>query len=637
MIIIVTGVSGSGKTTLGSQLAKKLRLPFFDADDFHPTANVEKMTQGIPLTDHDRQPWLEHLAERIQHWESEGGGILACSALREQYRQMLQVVPTIIWLHLKGQKELITERLSLRIGHYMNPGLLDSQLDTWEEPGYGIHIDISKSPDEMVNEILKMEDIVNNKSHFGVIGMGVMGKSLALNLADKGIPTAVYNRHVEGKEEKIATTFAAENSDFPLLKGFDGLEEFVSSLEKPKKILLMIPAGNAIDSQIAQLLPILEHGDIIVDGGNSFFEDSKRRYEELNSKGFHFIPMGVSGGEEGARKGPSLMPSGNQESYELVAPYLKKIAAKDKNGAPCVSFIGKSGAGHFIKMVHNSIEYGEMQTLAETVHLMKYGLKLSYPEISRTLKSWVTEGLKSYLLEITADILLAKEGKNFLLDQVLDKAGQKGTGSWSLTTALKYNVAYSPLSEAVTARMLSGNKDEREELATFFAHRFGDFGEDKVILIEKIKNAYALTRIINHEVGFELMSQVSKTENWNLNMSEISRIWTNGCIIRSTLMENLVALYKENSSLLKANSMRTKIKELRHDLSYIVGLGIQHNFALPVMSAAINYFYGRITADSPANLIQAQRDYFGAHTYQRGDDPNGSFHHSDWKGSIGKG
>jgi 6-phosphogluconate dehydrogenase len=637
MIIIVTGVSGSGKTTLGSQLAKKLRLPFFDADDFHPTANVEKMTQGIPLTDHDRQPWLEHLAERIQQWESEGGGILACSALREQYRQILQVVPTIIWLHLKGQKELITERLSLRKGHYMNPGLLDSQLETWEEPGYGIHIDISKSPEEMVENILKMEEIVNNQSHFGVIGMGVMGKSLALNLAENGIPTAVYNRHVDLLEEKIASTFVADNSDFPLLKGFDQLEEFIASLEKPKKILLMIPAGAAIDMQIAQLLPMLAPGDIIIDGGNSFFEDSKRRYEELNAKGFHFIPMGVSGGEEGARKGPSLMPSGNQEAYNMVSPYLKKIAAKDKNGAPCVSFIGKSGAGHFIKMVHNSIEYGEMQTLAETVHLMKYGLKLSYPEISRILKSWTNEGLKSYLLEITADILLAKEGKNFLLDQVLDKAGQKGTGSWSLNTALKYNVAYSPLSEAVTARMLSGNKDEREELATFFTHRFGAFGEDKVILIEKIKNAYALTRIINHEVGFELMNQVSETEKWNLNMSEISRIWTNGCIIRSTLMENLVALYKENSSLLKAKSMRTKIKELRHDLSYIVGLGLQHNFALPVMSAAINYFYGRITADSPANLIQAQRDYFGAHTYQRKDDPNGPFHHSDWKGSIGKG
>ena len=637
MIIIVTGVSGSGKTTLGTQLSKKLRLPFFDADDFHPKANVEKMTQGIPLTDHDRQPWLEHLADNIKVWESSGGGILACSALREHYRQILQVVPNIVWLHLIGNKDILTERLSLRKGHYMNPGLLDSQLETWEEAEYGHRIDISKTPEEMVAEILKIEEIKMPSLHFGVIGMGVMGKSLALNLADNGIPTAVYNRHVEGKEEKIASTFAAENSDLPLLKGFDGLEEFISSLEKPKKILLMIPAGNAIDMQIAQLLPMLEPGDIIIAGGNSFFADSQRRFAELDAKGFHFIPMGVSGGEEGARKGPSLMPSGNQEAYDLVSPYLKKIAAKDNNGAPCVSFIGNSGAGHFIKMVHNSIEYGEMQTLAETVHLMKYGLKLSYPEISRTLKSWTNEGLKSYLLEITADILLAKEGKNFLLDQVLDKAGQKGTGSWSLTTALKYNVAYSPLSEAVTARMLSGNKDEREELATFFGHRFGAFGEDKVILIEKIKNAYALTRIINHEVGFDLMNQVSLTENWNLNMSEISRIWTNGCIIRSTLMENMVALYKENSSLLKAKQMKTKIKELRYDLSYIVGLGLQHNYALPTMSAAINYYYGRITSDSSANLIQAQRDYFGAHTYQRKDDPNGPFHHSDWKGSIPKG
>jgi len=637
MIIIVTGVSGSGKTTLGSQLAKKLRLPFFDADDFHPTANVEKMTQGIPLTDHDRQPWLLHLADKIQEWESEGGGILACSALREHYRQILQVVPSIVWLHLIGTKDLLTERLSLRKGHYMNPGLLDSQLETWEEPGYGHRIDISKSPEEMVQDILKIEEVNKPSLHFGVIGMGVMGKSLALNLADNGIPTAVYNRHVTGKEEKIASSFVAENSDFPLLKGFDDLDEFVKSLEKPKKILLMIPAGAAIDMQIAQLLPILESGDIIIDGGNSFFEDSKRRFEELDAKGFHFIPMGVSGGEEGARKGPSLMPSGNQESYDFVSPYLNKIAAKDKSGAPCVSFIGKSGAGHFIKMVHNSIEYGEMQALAETVHLMKYGLKLSYPEISGILRSWANEGLKSFLLEITASILLAKEGKDFLLDQVLDKAGQKGTGSWSLTTALKYNVPYSPLSEAVTARMLSGDKSDREALALYFGHRFGAFGEDKVILIEKIKNAYAFSRLINHEVGFDLMEQVSQAENWNLNKSEIARIWTNGCIIRSTLMETMVTMYQENSSLLTARQLKTKIKEMRHDLSYIVGLGLQHNYALPVMSAAINYFYGRITADSSANLIQAQRDFFGAHTYQRRDDPEGPFHHSDWKGSIPKG
>lgn len=631
MIIIITGVSGSGKTTLGSLLSKKLRLPFFDADDFHPPANIQKMSMGIPLTDQDRIPWLEHLADSMLQWESSGGGILACSALRENYRETLQVVPKITWLHLKGSKELLHERMNNREGHYMKPGLLDSQLETWEEPEYGMHLDVSKTPETLLEEVMKLDDIEAPDSHFGVIGMGVMGKSLALNLAENGVPTAVYNRHVPGKEEKIASTFAATNQEFPLLRGFDDLETFVGSLAKPRKILLMIPAGAAIDQQIQQLEPMLEKGDIIIDGGNSFFEDSTRRFRALCEKELHYIPMGVSGGEEGARKGPSMMPGGNKEGYDFIAPYLKKIAAKDALGKACVSFIGPDGSGHFIKMVHNSIEYAEMQVLAETVHLMKYGLKLSYTEISKILKAWGTEGLKSYLLDITVEILTVKEGKNFLLDMILDKAEQKGTGGWSLTTALKYHVAYSPLSEAVTARLLSSQKEDREELAALYNHRFGAFAEDKVILLEKLKNAYTLTRIINHEVGFNLMHQVSEQENWKLDFSEISRIWTNGCIIRSSLMESMTGLFKENSSLLKTKAIKTKVKELRFDLAYIIGLGLQHAYALPVMSGAANYLLGRITTDSSANLIQAQRDFFGAHTFQRKEDPTGAYYHSDWK------
>lgn len=634
MIIIVTGVSGSGKTTLGSLLAKKLHLPFYDADDFHPTANIEKMTHGIPLTDHDRWPWLDHLSENIQKWESSGGGILACSALREIYRERLQTVPDIVWLHLKGMKEVIAERMAARKGHYMNPDLLDSQLNTWEEPGYGYHIDITKSPDEMVKEVLSYPEISQAASHIGIIGMGVMGKSLALNFAEKGVPVSVYNRFVEGKEENIASQFAEENTEFPLLKGFDDLEGFLSSLQSPKKILLMIPAGAAVDQQIAQLESSLQEGDILIDGGNSFYEDSNRRVKALEEKGLHFVAMGVSGGEDGARRGPSLMPGGSREAFDILAPYLQKIAAKDAYGNPCVDYIGPAGSGHFIKMVHNSIEYAEMQALAEIYQLMKYGLKLTYPEISKVLKNWANEGLRSYLLEITADILLVREGREYLLDLVLDKAGQKGTGSWSLTTALNYQVPYSPLSEAVTARMLSSNKSNRVELAEYFGHRFGAFAEDKVILIEKLKNAYALTRFINHEVGFDLMKTVSEKEGWNLNLSEIARIWTNGCIIRSTMMEQLVGIFKDNTSIFTTKSLKSKIKEMKLDLTYIVGLGLQHSHALPVMSAAANYFLSRITTDSPANLIQAQRDYFGAHTYQRKDDPSGTVFHSDWKASV---
>ncbi|MBW3467130.1 NADP-dependent phosphogluconate dehydrogenase [Arthrospiribacter ruber] len=639
MIIIVTGVSGSGKTTVGTLLSRKTKLPFFDADDFHPTSNVEKMTKGIPLNDHDRGPWLENLASHIQKWNREGGAILACSALKESYRNVLQVEKNIFWVHLKGDKLLLEERLQNRKNHYMNPSLLDSQLDTWEEPEYGFHIDVNQSPESIINEIFTHINFKSMKSKLGIIGMGVMGKSLALNFAEKGIGVSVFNRTVAGQEEKVASTFAEENQEYPFLKGFDSMEDFLSSLETPKKILLMIPAGEAVDAQLDQLGWLLEQGDIIIDGGNSFYKDSNRRISVMKEKEINFMAMGVSGGEEGARKGPSIMPSGNREAFDAVSPFLQKIAAKDKEGGPCLTYVGPEGSGHFIKMVHNSIEYGEMQAIAESVHLLKYGLKLSHPEISRILKTWLGEGLNSYLLEITSDIFLAKEGDQFLVDIILDAAGQKGTGGWSLQTALEYHVPYSPLAEAVTARQLSAQKSYRSELSKVFNHRFRAFGEDKVILMERIKNAYSLCRILNHETGFSLMKEVSDENGWDLDFSEIARIWTNGCIIRSGLMEELIHIYKETDSLLKHKKTITKIRELKTDLAYIVGLGLQHDFALPVFSAAANYLLGRITEDSAANIIQAQRDYFGAHRYQRKDGPEGGSHHTDWlsmKKSTGK-
>ncbi len=630
MIIIVTGVSGSGKTTVGSLLAKKLRLPFFDADDFHPKENVEKMHQGIPLNDHDRGPWLNNLAEKIQEWEARGGGVVACSALKERYREVLLVVAHIHWIHLKGEQQLIFERLKNRQNHYMNPDLLSSQLETWEDPAYGFHIDVKGKPAEIVEMILEYIKTNPVKASIGIIGMGVMGKSLALNMAENGIPTAVHNRHVPVKEERIATTFAQDHPEFPMLYGYDALEEFIRQLETPRKILLMIPAGKAIDMQIEILLPLLEKGDLIIDGGNSFFEESSGRSKYLKEKGLLFLPMGVSGGEEGARKGPSIMPGGDPEGYKMAAPVLEKIAAKDKDGLPCITYVGPEGSGHFIKMVHNSIEYAEMQVLAEIVHLLRFGLRLNPMDVSNTLQDWGRGDLKSYLLEITANILQVKEGQGYLIDHILDAAGQKGTGSWSLSTALKYQVPYSPLAEAVTARNLSGNKKERTELSKLFGHKFQAFAEDKVLLMERLKNAYALTRIINHEVGFSLMAAVSKQENWDLNFSEIARIWTNGCIIRSTLMEDLVQHFKQGDSLFTNKKMITKIKGLQADLVSSIGLGLQHNFALPVMSAAANYLLGRIIEDSSANLLQAQRDYFGAHTYQRKGDESGKFYHSNW-------
>jgi 6-phosphogluconate dehydrogenase len=625
MIIIVFGVTGCGKSTVGELLAKRLNLPFFDADDFHPDANVQKMSLGIPLTEEDRLPWLENLAGHIRKWDQEEGAVLACSALNEKYRKVLRAVPHINWVLLEGSKDLIRERLNLRTGHYMNPLLLDSQFETFEKPSFGQIVSINKEPRSIVNEILSNLKIVENQSEFGIIGMGVMGKSLALNLADHDVSLSIYNRHVTGSEEKIAQSIIEENSHLTNIQGFDHLKNFIGSLSLPRKILLMISAGKAVDLQM---------GDILIDGGNSFFKDTSRRALALEEKGILFLGTGVSGGEEGARKGPSIMPGGSGEGFRQTAVYFEMIAAKDKSGVPCAAYIGPGGAGHFIKMVHNSIEYAEMQVLAETYFLLRGYMQCDPFEIREIFTKWQREGMNSYLLTITIDILKATEGKDLLLDKILDQAAQKGTGGWSVNVALEYGIPYSVLTEAVMARSLSAHKEQRVYASEVYSHQVFTAIEDKKRLIQKLKNAYETCRIINHDVGFNLMREVSQRHGWNLDYSEIARIWTNGCIIRSEFMEDLVTLFKSNDRILTSPLLVDKLKKCQDDLSYVVGQGLQHGFALPVFSSAINYFLGSVTANSSANLIQAQRDYFGAHTYQRIDGPKDQHFHTNWKDAL---
>lgn len=462
----------------------------------------------------------------------------------------------------------------------------------------------------------------------GVIGMGVMGKSLALNLAENGVPVSLYNRFVAGKEEGVAQKVLDENPEFSNMIAFEDLEKFVNSLEKPRRILMMIPAGAAIDGQLDSLIPILEKDDLVIDGGNSFYLDSDRRVNRLKETGMHFLPMGVSGGEEGARKGPSIMPGGNKEGYAMVEDFLGRISAKDKNGKPCVTYVGPGGSGHFIKMVHNSIEYGEMQVLAELVHLLRFGFGCTPEQVSGIFTEWGKGEVKSYLLEITAEILLFKENGELLLDKIMDQAGQKGTGAWSLVSALDYGVPYSPLSEAVNARGVSGEKAMRVAYSQTFQHEFKKIEGSLEAWLPKIKSAYFLARIINHEVGFRFMKTVSDTKGWNLNFNEIARIWTNGCIIRSGLMESIASNYGE--SFLEIPDVKSHVISGRNHLAELIGLSLTHGFAVPVMSAGLNYVLGRITAESSASVIQAQRDYFGAHTYQRKDDPSGKFYHTEW-------
>ncbi|MDI1324964.1 MAG: NADP-dependent phosphogluconate dehydrogenase [Algoriphagus sp.] len=634
MLVIVTGVSGTGKTTIGNLLAEKLHLPFFDGDHFHPAENIDKMSQGHPLDDLDRVPWLQTLADKLTDSERTGGAVLACSGLKEAYRQKLNVSENLRWIHLKGERDLIWNRMLARKNHYMKAGMLDSQFATWEEPDYGLKLSIDQTPEEMLE--IALEYLIRNpmKMAIGVMGMGVMGKSLALNLAEKGVPVSLYNRYVAGKEEAVAQKVMEDNLDFANLRAFEDIENYIESLQVPRKILLMIPAGAAIDAQLDTLIPLLEPGDLVIDGGNSFYKDSERRVSRMKEAGLHFLPMGVSGGEKGARKGPSIMPGGDPEGYALVEDFLGRISAKDQNGKPCVTYVGPGGSGHFIKMVHNSIEYGEMQVLAELVHFLRFGFGCTAEQVSGILSDWGKDDQKSFLLEITADLLLFKENGELLLDKILDQAGQKGTGAWSLNTALEYGIPYSPLAEAVNARGVSGEKAMRVALSKTFQHEFALVNESVEAWLPKIKSAYSLARIINHEVGFRLMKTVSDAQGWELNFSEIARIWTNGCIIRSGLMERISANYSDDQSFFEIAGVKEQVIQKRGDLAALVGLGLTHGFALPVMSAGINYLLGRITAESSASVIQAQRDYFGAHTYQRKDDPSGQAHHTLWNTSF---
>lgn len=633
MLVVVTGVSGTGKTTLGKSLSQRLGLPFLDGDDYHPMANIEKMGRGEPLTDADRLPWLEVLARELVVLEGQGGAILACSALKNAYRTQLQVSESLRWIHLWGDRELIWERMAARQNHYMKASMLDSQLDSWEPPSLGKLVDVAGTPEQVLADSLYYLTNQGMKMNMGVIGMGVMGKSLALNLAENGVSVSLYNRFVAGKEEGVAQKVIDAHPEFTNTIAFEDILGFVASLETPRRILMMIPAGAAIDAQLDALIPMLEKDDLVIDGGNSFYLDSDQRVNRLKEVGMHFLPMGVSGGEEGARKGPSIMPGGNAEGYAMVADFLGRISAKDKDGKPCVTYVGPGGSGHFIKMVHNSIEYGEMQVLAELVHFLRFGFGCSAAQVSAIFTDWGKGELKSFLLEITADLLLFKEGGELLLDQILDQAGQKGTGAWSLTTALEYGIPYSPLAEAVNARGVSGEKAMRVAFSKTFQHEFQKVEGSLETWLPKIKEAYALARIINHEVGFRLMKTVSDSNLWVLDFREIARIWTNGCIIRSGLMENIAQQHSDSHSFFEMVGVKEQVISGRNDLAAVVGLALTHGFALPVMGAGIQYLLGRITADSSASVIQAQRDYFGAHTYQRKDDPSGDFYHTQWTNS----
>lgn len=624
-IYMIMGVSGSGKTTIGKLLAKELSIPFLDGDDFHSASNKSKMQAGIPLTDSDREQWLQIIHEKaVESIHSHQSLIIACSALKKTYRDLLEagIQKNIVWLYLDGDPALIEERMKSRKDHFMPTSLLSSQFAILEKPDKAITINISFDTNIIIQKI--MEAI--NQPTLGIVGLGVMGKNLARNFARSGIKLALYNRHVTGKEEKIAEKSIAEFSELKEAVGFDDVPSFVSSLAKPRKIFMMIKAGEETDHFISTIAPHLESGDLLIDGGNSHYLDTKRRIDNLQSKQIHFIGTGISGGELGALNGPSIMPSGTLEAYKMMEDYLSTIAAKDKDENPCCAYIGPEGSGHFVKMIHNGMEYAEMQLIAETYAHLRYVACMEPAEIARLFSKWNEGKLKSYLLEITAQILLKKEGDQYLIDLILDVAGNKGTGNWATIAASELGIPATMITAALFARYVSTIKESITSLRQSAGKKYVSDSID----IKAIENAYTLARIINHQQGFVLLQAASSAFQWNLNLSSIARIWTNGCIIRSELMNSLIDWLKDDTEIFSNQSIQQSVTALKADIKTFCMSAIQSDLAVPCYNAALDYI-NALTSEFPtANIIQAQRDFFGAHTYQKRGDDSGKYYHKQW-------
>lgn len=617
------GVSGAGKSSVGQALSKSLNLPFYDGDDYHPQANIDKMRQGIPLEDSDRWGWLKNLNQLAKEALKKEGAVMVCSALKEVYRQELSkdLSTACEWIYLKGSYELILERIQARAGHFMPPELLQSQFNTLEAPKNAIEIDVSAPLSEII-QTLEMR--LNEQKEFGLFGLGVMGKSLARNLARNGFKIALFNRHLAGVEEGVAKNFKDDFSDLKEAAAFDEIAAFVNALETPRKIMLMVNAGPIVDHVIEDLLPFLSKGDILIDGGNSNYKDSKRRLDYLSSRQIQFIGAGVSGGEEGALTGPSIMPGGSKEAYASIQPYLEAIAAKGEDGKPCCSYIGEEGSGHFMKMVHNGIEYVEMELLAEMYAILTT-LGKNPAEIANIFESWKSVS-NSYLLEITIDILRKKEGNTPLVEKILDVAANKGTGNWTTIATAELGVPSTLIANALFARFTSSFKTQRQKVAAIFKHST----EVQTIEVADLLKAYHFARIINHYQGFQLISEAAKTYQWNIVLSELARVWTNGCIIKSDLMKKLVPLLKESNDLLDAPSLQNELLLLKPIANKVVAQCILSEIPTSSLSESVNFLNQLKTDRSAANIIQAQRDYFGAHTYKRIHDPLQKNHHTIW-------
>lgn len=468
----------------------------------------------------------------------------------------------------------------------------------------------------------------------GLIGLAVMGENLVLNMESKGFRVAVFNRTVAKVDKFIDGRGAGKN-----FIGAHSIEELVKSLKRPRKVMLLVKAGDAVDNFIEQIIPHLEPGDIIIDGGNTHFPDTVRRTEYVESKGLLYIGTGVSGGEEGALLGPSIMPGGSNEAWEHVKPIFQSISAKVEDGSPCCEWVGENGAGHFVKMVHNGIEYGDMQLICEAYQIMKEYLGMSYDEMHDVFKEWNEGELDSYLIEITRDILGFKdENGDPIVEKILDTAGQKGTGKWTGVAALDLGIPLTLIGEAVFARCLSAVKDERVEASKILSGPEAKFEGNKKAFLDDLKNALYASKMVSYAQGYALMKAAAEEYGWDLNYGGIALMWRGGCIIRSVFLNKIKEAFDTNpalKNLLLDPFFKEKIVASQASWRRIVASAISNGIPVPALSTALAYFDGYRSERLPANLLQAQRDYFGAHMYERVDKPRGEFFHTNWTGRGG--
>ena len=473
-----------------------------------------------------------------------------------------------------------------------------------------------------------------SKADIAVVGLAVMGENLILNMESKGFTVACYNRTVEKVDSFINGRAKGKN-----IIGCHSVEELVGSLKSPRKVMVMVKAGKPVDAFIEQVLPHLDDGDIIIDGGNSHFPDTIRRTEYVESKGKLYIGTGVSGGEEGALKGPSIMPGGSPAAWESVKPILQKISAHTDAGEPCCEWVGEGGAGHFVKMVHNGIEYGDMQMICETYQMMREGLGMSNAEMHEVFTEWNAGELDSYLIEITRDILGYKdEDGNEVVDLILDTAGQKGTGKWTAIAALDLGQPLTLIGEAVFARCLSAIKDERVAAAKVLKGSGAKFEGDKKAMINDLRKALYASKIISYAQGYQLMQAAAAEYGWKLNYGGIALMWRGGCIIRSVFLGKIKEAFEKNASLknlLLDDFFAKAVQDAQASWRRVAIKAVELGIPMPAITAALAFYDGYRSERLPANLLQAQRDYFGAHTYERVDKPRGEFYHTNWTGTGG--